>query len=78
MELAAEAVRRGGLSARARINDALRQLSPWEGVSGWIRWDNSGMNGDPPYLARLVGDKMEILSALGASWEEIPLPRPER
>jgi ABC-type branched-subunit amino acid transport system substrate-binding protein len=70
VELAAEAVRRGGLN-RARINDALRQLSPWEGVSGWIRWDNSGMNGDPPYLARLVGDKMEILRT-EANWERFP------
>jgi hypothetical protein len=38
-----DAVRRAGLN-RARIRDALVQLSPWAGVTGTIQWDRTGSN----------------------------------
>jgi branched-chain amino acid transport system substrate-binding protein len=43
VRLLAEAVRRAGLN-RPRINDAVRGLSPWSGVTGVIRWDPLGRN----------------------------------
>ena len=36
-------MRKGGLN-RSRIRDAVRQLSPYQGVSGRIEWDNLGQN----------------------------------
>ncbi len=41
--LVVTAVRKAGLN-RARIADAIRELSPWEGVCGRIRWDALGGN----------------------------------
>jgi branched-chain amino acid transport system substrate-binding protein len=38
-----EAIRRGGLN-RARIRQAIPQLSPWTGIAGPIRWDGTGQN----------------------------------
>jgi branched-chain amino acid transport system substrate-binding protein len=38
-----EAIRRGGFN-RARIREALVQLSPWTGVAGTISWDGTGQN----------------------------------
>jgi branched-chain amino acid transport system substrate-binding protein len=38
-----EAIRRGGLN-RARIREALTQLSPWPGIAGPIRFDGTGQN----------------------------------
>jgi branched-chain amino acid transport system substrate-binding protein len=35
------AVRRAGLN-RVRIQDALRGLAPWEGVTGRVAWDPTG------------------------------------
>jgi branched-chain amino acid transport system substrate-binding protein len=37
------AIRRAGLN-RARIRDAVRELSPWDGVCGSIVWDPVGQN----------------------------------
>jgi branched-chain amino acid transport system substrate-binding protein len=37
------AIRKAGLN-RARIRDAVRELSPWDGVSGAIVWDPVGQN----------------------------------
>jgi branched-chain amino acid transport system substrate-binding protein len=42
-------VRRSGLN-RARIRDAIRELSPWPGVSGTIAWDAPGSNDRPVSL----------------------------
>jgi len=44
-----EAVRRAGLN-RARIRDALRDLAPYEGVTGTVRWDPTGQNLHPVTL----------------------------
>jgi ABC-type branched-subunit amino acid transport system substrate-binding protein len=46
------AVRKAGLN-RARIGDALRQLSPWQGVAGTIRWDTLGSNARPIRLGTI-------------------------
>ena len=43
VRLITDAVRRGGLN-RARIRDALVELSPWSGRSGMVRWDPLGQN----------------------------------
>ena len=40
------ATRRGGLN-RARIREALLQLSPWQGIAGRIQWDGTGQNVRP-------------------------------
>jgi hypothetical protein len=37
------AIRRAGLN-RTRIRDAVRDLSPWEGVAATIEWDGLGRN----------------------------------
>jgi ABC-type branched-subunit amino acid transport system substrate-binding protein len=37
------AIRKAGLN-RARIRDAVQELSPWEGASGPIHWDELGQN----------------------------------
>jgi branched-chain amino acid transport system substrate-binding protein len=44
------AIREAGLN-RARIRDALAKLSPYEGASGRIEWDEFGQNRRPPVLA---------------------------
>ena len=43
VRLLAAAIGRSGLN-RARISDTVRQLAPYEGISGTIRWDESGGN----------------------------------
>ncbi len=55
-----EALRHAGLN-RARINDALRELSPWEGVSGLIVWDKTGLNTRKPSLARWINGELQVM-----------------
>jgi ABC-type branched-subunit amino acid transport system substrate-binding protein len=43
VRLIIDAVRQGGLN-RARIRDALVELSPWAGESGTVQWDPLGQN----------------------------------
>jgi ABC-type branched-subunit amino acid transport system substrate-binding protein len=50
--LVVAAVRKAGLN-RARIADALRDLSPWKGASGTLRWDALGGNSRPATLGTL-------------------------
>ena len=47
------AIRKAGLN-RARIRDALRALSPWQGISGPIIWDALGQNVRPVRLATVA------------------------
>jgi len=47
------AVRKAGLN-RARIRDQLRRLSPWDGVTGRIRWDPTGQNEQPVTLGTIA------------------------
>jgi ABC-type branched-subunit amino acid transport system substrate-binding protein len=43
------AIRKAGLN-RARIGDAVRELSPWQGLAGIITWDPLGENTRPVRL----------------------------
>lgn len=49
VQLLVAAVRKAGLN-RARIGDALRELSPWDGTAGTVRWDPLGGNTRPARL----------------------------
>ncbi|MGW8181447.1 MAG: ABC transporter substrate-binding protein, partial [bacterium] len=51
--LLVEAIRKAGLN-RARIRDAVRSLSPWQGFSGQIIWDPLGQNARPVRLATVT------------------------
>jgi branched-chain amino acid transport system substrate-binding protein len=57
VRLVAAAVRRAGLN-RARIRDAIRELSPWLGVSGRVRWDARGRNDGSVRRARWSGGRL--------------------
>jgi branched-chain amino acid transport system substrate-binding protein len=46
------AIRKAGLN-RARICDAVRQLSPWSGMTGAIKWDSLGSNSRPVRLGTI-------------------------
>lgn len=52
VSLVVAAVRKAGLN-RARIRDALRELSPYGGVSGRIEWDALGGNARPVALGTI-------------------------
>ncbi len=52
VKLIADAVRNAGLN-RARIADALRELSPWQGECGAVRWDGLGSNARPVPLGTI-------------------------
>jgi ABC-type branched-subunit amino acid transport system substrate-binding protein len=61
------AIRKAGLN-RARICDAVRELSPWDGVSGTIIWDPVGQNMRKPRLGGIRGGRVLPLP------EEVNLP----
>ena len=63
VRLVADAVRRAGLN-RARIRDAVRDLAPWEGVAGIVRWDALGRNERPVGLARWRGGRLQPIAPL--------------
>lgn len=48
------AIRRAGLN-RARVRDAVRDLSPYDGASGRIEWDALGQNRRPIILEKVGG-----------------------
>ena len=58
VQLLVAAVRRAGLN-RARIGDALRALSPWDGVAGSVRWDALGGNTRPIRLGTVSAGRLE-------------------
>jgi branched-chain amino acid transport system substrate-binding protein len=51
--LLVKAVRKAGLN-RARIRDAVREISPWQGISGPIIWDSLGQNTRSVRLATIA------------------------
>ncbi len=51
-EILLAALRRAGPD-RGALREALRELSPWKGVSGLIRWDKLGRNDRPASLAEI-------------------------
>ncbi len=55
VQLLVAAIRKAGLN-RARIGDALRALSPWDGVAGAVRWDTLGGNTRPVHLGTVSAD----------------------
>ncbi len=57
VHLLAAAVRRAGLN-RARIGDALWELSPWQGACGLLRWDKLGSNSRAPGLGTIRGGRV--------------------
>jgi branched-chain amino acid transport system substrate-binding protein len=54
------AIRKAGLN-RARICDAVRGLSPWDGVSGTIMWDPAGGNVRKIRLGRIQSGRVQPL-----------------
>ena len=60
VQLLVAAVRKAGLN-RARIGDALRALSPWDGVAGPVRWDTLGGNRRPAHLGIVAGGRLARL-----------------
>ena len=69
MNILFAAVRRAGLN-RARIRDAVRDLSSHEGVTGAITWDPTGQNDRPAWLGTIRDGQIERVDA-------VP-PRPAR
>jgi len=55
--LIVHAIRQAGLN-RARIGDALRELSPWNGVTGEVRWDRTGANQRTCALGQWTGGRI--------------------
>jgi len=62
VHLLVAAIRKAGLN-RARIGDALRELSPWNGLTGTVRWDNLGGNTRPVQLGVFVAGRVERVPA---------------
>jgi len=58
------AIRRAGLD-RSQIRAALAELSPWEGVSGTIRWDGIGRNSRGARLAVIRGGQVRAAGQRG-------------
>jgi branched-chain amino acid transport system substrate-binding protein len=56
-----QAIRKAGLN-RARIRDALAELSPWGGVTGTIRWDLTGSNARAVKLATIQSGRIVPLA----------------
>jgi ABC-type branched-subunit amino acid transport system substrate-binding protein len=54
------AIRKAGLN-RVRIYDEVRALSPWQGVTGEIRWDPLGSNSRPVRLGTIRGGSEQKL-----------------
>lgn len=58
------AVRKAGLN-RARIRDAIRALSPWQGLSGPITWDATGQNERPVCMGMIRGGRATSVGKAG-------------
>ncbi len=61
VNLVVEAIRRAGLN-RARIGDAIRELSPWNGVTGTVCWDGLGSNTRRVELGTITNRRVVSLS----------------
>lgn len=70
--MAIAAIRKAGLE-RTRIRDSLKEMSPWQGVSGEIRWDSSGANSRPVRLGTIVdGCARPLVGASNHSPQPVP------
>jgi len=61
MNLLIAAIRKAGLN-RPRIHDAVRSLSPWQGVTGKIQWDPLGSNSRLVHLGTVRNGRIRMLS----------------
>ncbi len=57
VRLVADAARQVGLN-RVRLRDAVRDISPWQGAAGVVRWDALGQNRRPAGLATWRGGRL--------------------
>jgi len=53
------AIRKAGLD-RDGIRDAIKGLSPWEGVAGTIQWDERGRNAGSAQLATILNGQVQL------------------
>jgi len=60
------AIRKGGLD-RARICEAVKEIAPWPGVSGEIRWDSVGANARPVQLGTIKNGCVQPVSGRRAA-----------
>jgi len=60
VKLLIAAIQEAGLN-RARIRDAIRELSPWTGATGEIRWDGPGSNTRPVHLGTIANGRVLCL-----------------
>ena len=60
VNLLVAAIRKAGLN-RARIHDAVRSLSPWQGVTGEIRRDPLGSNSRLVHLGTIRNGRVQAL-----------------
>ena len=61
VNLLVAAIRKAGLN-RPRIHDAVRSLSPWQGVTGKIQWDPLGSNSRLVHLGTIQNGRVRMLS----------------
>ena len=66
------AIRKAGLN-RARIRDAVRELSPWAGVTGTVKWDTLGGNSRIVQLGTVRAG--QVISASGPHGPDEATPR---
>jgi ABC-type branched-subunit amino acid transport system substrate-binding protein len=62
VKLLVAAIRKAGLN-RARIRDAVRGLSGWQGATGVIRWDALGQNDRPVRLGQIRRGRAIMIEA---------------
>jgi ABC-type branched-subunit amino acid transport system substrate-binding protein len=60
VNLLIDSIRQAGLN-RARICDEIKNISPWEGVTGSIHWDTLGSNSRSIRLGTIRKDRVEPL-----------------
>ena len=72
VKLLIAAIRKAGLN-RARIRDAVRELSPWAGVTGTIQWDTLGGNSRAVQLGTVRAGR--VISASGPYGPDEATPR---
>ena len=61
VNLLVAAIRKAGLN-RPRIHDAVRSLSPWQGITGKIQWDPLGSNSRLVHLGTVRNGRVRALS----------------
>ncbi|MHC4643647.1 MAG: ABC transporter substrate-binding protein, partial [Planctomycetota bacterium] len=71
VNLLVAAIRKGGLN-RARIRDAVRELSPWAGVTGAVKWDTLGGNSRDVQLGTVRAGRVISASGLYGPDEATP------